>query len=118
MTTSPAVCSLCVQEAASTLDLPLVSFLHGVVPSLPQPLEAGRLVANETDLPRAGPLADALNDFRTTLYADCGENQHFNEYGHRVMGHLVSSAPGGGGDAGPDDNHGSHGRCGLVSRVS
>lgn len=36
-----------------------------------------------------GRLYSRLDKVVKQLYADCGENQHFNEYGHRLLGHFL-----------------------------
>lgn len=79
-------------SAATALDLPLVSFLHGVAaglqlgPGAVQGLLGG---GGERDVDGSSKEAAVLEQARGALYADCGENVHFNEYGHRLMAELL-----------------------------
>jgi len=98
------------KEAAKTMDVPLVSFMHGVAPSVNYvpPVWAmeekeeggggegartlpGLLLGNGSELHREEypGLYERLDRVGKQLYADCGENQHFNEYGHRLLGHFL-----------------------------
>lgn len=75
------------QDAATSLDLPLVSFLHGVSHSLG--VDAGDLIKSDHPLVLDAKTEKRLEEFHAKLYADCGDNQHFNEYGHRLLGEYL-----------------------------
>lgn len=72
------------------MDLPLVSFTHGVGAALG--LDANGLLLNSTaDVSGSSKEGALLEAVLLHLYADCGQNVHFNEYGHSVMGHFLFS---------------------------
>ena len=96
------------------MDVPLVSFVHGVAPWVDYVPPAwafegeeeeegegggeggartlpGLLLRNGSELHKEDfpGLYDKLDRVGKQLYADCGENQHFNEYGHRLLGHFL-----------------------------
>jgi len=100
------------KEGAKNMDVPLVSFMHGVAPWVnyvppawaldekEEGKEGGRegartlpglLLGNGSELHKEEypGLYQKLDRVGKQLYADCGDNQHFNEYGHRLLGHFL-----------------------------
>jgi len=98
------------EGVAQRMAVPLVSFVHGVAPWVsyrpPAWVESvggeggardrgrtlpGLLLGNTSELSKQEypGLYDKLDRVEKQLYADCGENQHFNEYGHRLLGHFL-----------------------------
>lgn len=71
-------------EVARKLDLPLISFMHGIAPTIGVKLDAANGLVDESWNPPSNILRTA-EKLAGALYAKKGEDIHFNQYGHRLF---------------------------------
>jgi hypothetical protein len=75
-------------EVAQRLEVPLVSFFHGLVPSLPGAKVNSSGLFDAGYVPKNKTLSKSERLTRM-LFGDQGKDLHFNEYGHRLFAEFL-----------------------------